>query len=157
MHAAAAAPHSTVVSQCAAVPRFAAGSQPGSTPQRASTTQPNGEEPATIKKPAGFETLQSSHGRKSLAKARPMRRAASEPEAIASIKESLPTERSAAARPSKNPRLTEFKYVGSHFSDYFPSLRIATIPSADSSVVSAGESISEEQAATPPLPQTFGP
>ena len=113
----AAVPHSTVVSQPVAVPRSAAGAQPASTPQRASTSLPTVIKSATVENPAGPETLQSNRRRKSLAKACPKNRAASEPEASASEKESLPATRSAAVRPSKGPRLAEFKYAGFHSSD----------------------------------------
>ena len=127
-HAAVAAPHSTVVSQLAAVPRASADVQPAFTPQRASTTLLTGEEPATVEKPVKPETLQSSHRRKSLAKPRPIKRAASKPEASASREESLPAEQSAAARPSKGPRLAEFNYACSRSPDSLPPLRTATPP-----------------------------
>ena len=116
-HVAAVASHSTVVSLPAAVPRSAAGAQLAFTAQRASTTLPTGEKPATVKKPAGFETLQLSRRRKTLAKTRPKKRAASEPEASSSEETPLPAERSAAARPSKGARLAQFKYANSLSSD----------------------------------------
>ena len=104
LHAAAATPYSIVVTQppatlhiAAAMPHAATSAPrstvvtlPASTPQRASATLPTGEEPATVEKPAIPETLQSSRRRKLLAKARPKKRAASEPEASASEEESLP-------------------------------------------------------------------
>ena len=106
---------------------------------------------------AGPEMLQSSRRGKSLAKARPKKRAASEPEASASEEESLLTERSIAERSSKGPWLAEFKYAGSRSSDSPSTLRIATPPAAESSAVPAAESISEERAETPSLPHAPSP
>ena len=119
LHAAAATPQaaavalrSTVMSQPAAVLQPAACTQLASTFQRASSTLPTKEELATVEKPDLSEKLQSSRRCKSLAKARPNKRAASKHEASAFKKESLPGKRPVALLSSKSPRLAEFKYTG---------------------------------------------
>ena len=161
-HAAAAAPHPIVVTQPASTLHAAAATPPAAAVASSSTVvslPAAGPRLATVEKPAGPETLQSCRRRKSLAKARLKERAASESEASASEEESLPAERSVAARSSKRPRLAEFKYAGSRSSDSTPPpLRIATNPSAaESSPVSNAESILIKRAETPPLPHTPGP
>ena len=117
-HAVAAASHPTVVALPARIFRSVAGAQPASTSRRTNKTLPTGMRPATIETPAGPERLQSSRCRKSLAKARPRKRAASEFEASASEEDPLPEQQSAAARQSNSLRLAKFNYAGSRFADF---------------------------------------